>query len=110
MSEHPPDSMTEREALQAVRWRYRICNYLFRLGFTWLGLATVGYLLAGTLHLDETVLSELSEGEIVGLGIVSAAFALTLAIYRCPICDRYLSRFRPRKEFCPSCGAKIWER
>lgn len=43
----------------------------------------------------------------VGAGIFSAVCALTLAIYRCPVCDRYLGRFRPRKELCPNCGAKV---
>jgi hypothetical protein len=43
----------------------------------------------------------------VGAGIFSAAVGLTLAIYRCPVCDRYLSRFRSRKELCPHCGAKV---
>jgi hypothetical protein len=44
---------------------------------------------------------------ITGAGIFSAAFALTLAIYRCPVCDRFLSRFRPRKDQCGHCGAKV---
>jgi rubrerythrin len=59
-----------------------------------------------TLRSGETsALSEIIQW--VGFGIFSAAFALTLAIYRCPVCDRYLSRFRPRKELCPNCGANI---
>src|SRR5947207_2217432 len=28
--------VTDEEIVQAVRWRYRICNYLFRLGAIWI--------------------------------------------------------------------------
>ena len=28
--------MTEAEINKAVRWRYRICHYLFRLGAIWI--------------------------------------------------------------------------
>jgi hypothetical protein len=93
----------DEEIIKAVRWRYRICNYLFRLGMGWF---FAGAILSTFPH------SPISEStanmiELVGAGIFSAAFALTLAIYRCPVCDRYLSRFRPRKDQCPNCGAKI---
>jgi hypothetical protein len=33
----------------------------------------------------------------VGLGLFTAAFAMTLAIYRCPVCDKYLNKYRPDK-------------
>jgi hypothetical protein len=45
--------------------------------------------------------------EFVGAGIFSAAFVITLAIYRCPACDRYISRFRPDKTKCAHCGVRI---
>ena len=102
-------SLSEDEVLSAVRWRFRICGYLFRLSFAWLFL---GLALAVVLNshrsgpFDDAVWIAT---ELVGVGIFSTAFVLTLAIYRCPVCDKYLSRFRPRKELCPSCGAKIQE-
>ena len=95
------ERLTEHEVIAAVRWRFRICNYLFRLGILWV---LVGY--AGLIFKTEvealfmTVL-------ITGFGIFLSAFALTLAIYRCPVCDRYISRFRPSKQHCGKCGAKI---
>jgi rRNA maturation endonuclease Nob1 len=46
---------------------------------------------------------------LVDVAIFSAAFVMARVIYRCAVCDRYFSRFRPPKEFCPSCGAKIQE-
>jgi rRNA maturation protein Nop10 len=32
---------------------------------------------------------------------------MTFALYRCPVCDHYLSKFRPNKEKCAHCGAKV---
>lgn len=91
--------------LSAVRWRFRICNYLFRLAIAWFGLATICHL---SLPFDRALLDEIAfASEVIAAGIFSTAFALTLAIYRCPVCDKYLSRFRPRKEYCAGCGAKV---
>jgi len=99
-------TLNEKEVLRAVRWRFRICNYLFKLGAVWLLIGFTGSLVMDTLHADANIMILT---EFVGFGIFSAAFVLTLAIYRCPVCDKYLSRFRPREEYCPSCGAKVRE-
>jgi hypothetical protein len=91
--------MSDEEVIHAVRLRYRICNYIFTLGAAW-------FLAGGILRM----LPYRSVGlmiEVVGAGIFSEALAMTWAIYRCPICDRYLSRFRPRKDRCEHCGAKV---
>jgi uncharacterized membrane protein len=101
-------TLTDAQTIQAVRWRYRICNYLFKLGSLWVVAGFAGTTLAGYKQ-DESWTFYSAVAEIVGAGIFSAAFAMTLAIYRCPVCDKYLSRFRPSKEVCPSCGAKVWE-
>ncbi|HEY6466909.1 MAG TPA: hypothetical protein VIY69_13000, partial [Candidatus Acidoferrales bacterium] len=51
------------------------------------------------LPFDRGLLDDIGfASEVIAAGIFSTAFAFTLAIYRCPICDKYLSRFRPRKE------------
>jgi hypothetical protein len=96
--------VSDEEVIRAVKWRYRTCNYLFRLGFGWIIAGVV-------LSLFPTSLKSLGESagtvELVGFGIFSSAVALTLAIYRCPVCDRFLSRFRPQKNLCPHCGAKV---
>jgi hypothetical protein len=92
--------------LQEVRWRYRICNYLFRAGAAWM---FAGYALT-FLAKQGRELAELGVAlVVVGFGIFSAAFALTLAIYRCPVCDKYLSRFRPDKRKCSQCGTQVRE-
>jgi hypothetical protein len=90
--------LAEEEIIEAVRMRYRICNYLFTLGGIWIGAG--GIISSFTRELGIMV-------GLVGLGIFTAAFAVTLAIYRCPACDRYLSRFRPDKEECAHCGARV---
>jgi hypothetical protein len=43
----------------------------------------------------------------VAVEAVSQSFSL--AICRCPLCDKYLSDFRPRKELSPSCRVKVRE-
>jgi hypothetical protein len=96
--------MTDEEIIKAVRWRYRICNYLFRLGAIWiLGGAIIGVLAARFEWLNW----QGHEIELVGLGIFTAGAAMTFAIYRCPVCDRYLSKYRPDKTKCAHCGARV---
>jgi hypothetical protein len=97
----PESKMSDEDVVNAVRWRYRICNYLFRLGMAWFFLGAI----LGTLPRQSIATASLIE--LIGAGIFSAAVALSLAIYRCPVCDHFLSRFRPRKDQCPHCGAKV---
>ncbi|MFZ0913299.1 MAG: hypothetical protein WBQ76_14095 [Candidatus Korobacteraceae bacterium] len=95
--------MTDEEVIKAVRWRYRICNYLFRLGAIWIFLgATIG---AFAVRFDWDW--PRYNVELIGLGIFMSGFAMTLAIYRCPVCDHYLSKFRPDKTKCAHCGARV---
>jgi hypothetical protein len=93
--------MSEEDVIKAVRWRYRICNYLFRMGIAWF---LVGAILEYLHRASEVTVSTI---ELVGAGIFSAGFAITLAIYRCPVCDHYLNKFRASKELCSHCGAKV---
>jgi hypothetical protein len=95
--------VNEEEVIRAVRWRHRICNYLFRLGFGWIIVGIAMSLFSSLKSLGESA----GTVELVGFGIFSSAVALTLAIYRCPVCDRFLSRFRPQKDLCAHCGAKV---
>jgi hypothetical protein len=100
-------TLSDEEVLRAVRWRFRICNYLFKLGAAWIVLGIIGLLFVDAFHTDATSSDIPFVVELIGFGIFSAAFVLTLAVYRCPVCDKYLSRFRPQKEYCPSCGAQV---
>jgi hypothetical protein len=98
--------MQPEEIIRSVKMRFRICNYLFNTGGIWIGIG-------GILNLISAFSNDRSYSEIafvimmIGFAVFMAAFALTLAIYRCPVCDTYLSRFRPDKLHCPSCDAKV---
>lgn len=93
--------------IQEVRRRYRICNYLFTTGALWIGAGYAADIL--TRKSGREMNDPWFAVILVGFGIFSAAFALTLAIYRCPVCDQYLSRFRPDKRKCPGCGTQVRE-
>jgi hypothetical protein len=96
--------MTEDEVLKAVRWRYRICNYLFRLPIIWMLFGVVqGFLPHVPNWIDWTPDSI----HLIALAIFTTGGAMTLAIYRCPVCDHYLSKFRPDKQKCAHCGARV---
>jgi hypothetical protein len=98
-------AVTDDAVLKEVRWRYRICNYLFTLGAMWWAAGYGGGLFARKPGADIGLIWMMIA--LVGFGIFSAAFAMTLAIYRCPVCDKYLSRFRPDKTRCAGCGARV---
>lgn len=97
--------MNDEDVVKAVRWRYRICNYLFTLGAAWLLVGNTLGLVFRSASADAQYASHVVA--ITGFGIFSAAFAVSLAIYRCPLCDHFLSRFRPRKDRCGHCEAKV---
>jgi hypothetical protein len=90
--------------LKAVRWRYRICNYLFRLGIIWMLFGIIQSFLPNVPKWMEwpadTVL-------LIALAIFTTGAAMTFAIYRCPVCDRYLNKFRPDEQKCSHCGARV---
>jgi hypothetical protein len=95
--------MPDDETIKAVRWRFRICSYLFNVAAVWIAVGFAVIIISSLYELGVPGLTV----ELIGLGLFSAAFALTLAIYRCPVCDRYLSRFRPDKQKCAHCGATV---
>ncbi|HLK54297.1 MAG TPA: hypothetical protein VKU42_12640 [Candidatus Angelobacter sp.] len=92
--------------IKEVRRRYRICNYLFKTGAAWI---FAGYAIALFTKFQPRWNQLWFVVVTVGFGIFTAAFALTLAIYRCPVCDKYLSRYRPDKRKCPQCGTQVRE-
>jgi len=95
----PNADMTAEQVILEVRRRYRICNRFFTAGACIWALGLVASALTRrALWLGIPY---------AGLGIFFVGFALTLAIYRCPVCNRYLSRFRPDKRKCPNCGAQV---
>jgi|HubBroStandDraft_3_1064219.scaffolds.fasta_scaffold00777_9 hypothetical protein len=105
MEPAPPTPISPADVIRTVRWRYRICSYLFNTGGFWMLGGTLLRMLSGGR--SESLASAGFTIFLIGFGILTAAFAVTLAIYRCPVCDHYLSRFRREKDKCDHCGAVI---
>ena len=95
--------MQPEEIIRIVKVRFRICNHLFNIGGIWMGLGVILGLIFNN-RFDFVIAFQI---KIIGFAIFMVAFAMTLAIYRCPVCDTYLSRFRPDKLHCPCCDAKV---
>jgi len=95
----PNAEMTTEQVILEVRRRYRICNRFFTAGACIWALG----MLANALTRRALWLGI----ACAGLGIFFVGFGLTLTIYRCPVCNKYLSRFRPDKRKCPQCGAQV---
>ncbi len=95
---------TSDETIRKVQMRFRICAYLFRASFAWL---VVGFLGMALLEENNQDGSPFTVVIAIGFALFTAAFAVTLAIYRCPVCDTYISRFRKQKDLCGACGARI---
>jgi hypothetical protein len=93
------------QIIQSVKFRHRICEYLFKAAAGWFAIGVAVFLLALIFAIKLNGLFRMAL--IISAGLFTAAFALTLAIYRCPVCDTYLSRFRPDKLHCPACDAKV---
>jgi hypothetical protein len=93
--------IAEADVIQEVRRRYRICNRLFTIG---------AFLCA--FGMCANAVSSRPVWLVIGwtgVAIFFFAFVLTLAIYRCPVCNKYLSKFRPDKTKCAACGAQVRE-
>ena len=103
--------LSPAEVVRIVKWRFRICGYIFNLGAIWLGLGAVVLALGALYHrrqdMDATWMAIAIVLEAVGLAIFTLGLAMTFAMYRCPVCDTYLSRFRPDKLRCSSCNAQV---
>ena len=91
--------MTTEQVILEVRRRYRICNRFFTVGACVWALGLVANALT-----QQALWLGIAYG---GLGIFFVGFGLTLSIYRCRVCNKYLSRFRPDKRKCPNCGAQV---
>jgi len=95
----PNAEMTTDQVILEVRRRYRICNRLFTTGACIWALGLVANALTQrALWLGVAY---------VGASIFVAGAGLTVAIYRCPVCNKFLSRFRPDKRKCPNCAAQV---
>jgi hypothetical protein len=99
--------LTDVEIQRQVRSNYRLCRYLFNCAGAWLLIALAIGIADGSLSSEPSVVLT-TVLYAVGAGIFSVAFVATLALYRCPVCDKYIHRFRPDKLLCSTCGAHIY--
>lgn len=97
------NDLPESEIVAKVRFRYRVCHYLFNLAGLWL---LAGYVGLGLSRVEDMRIL-FTVVMVTGVGIFTVAMALSYAVYRCPACDKFIRRFRPSKEHCGACGAKI---
>jgi hypothetical protein len=102
-----PVQLTDAEIQSQVRRNYQLCRYIFNCAFAWLIVAVAVGMADGSLSSEPPAVST-TVLYAVGAGIFSVAFTVTLALYRCPVCDKYIHRFRPNKLLCSTCGAHIY--
>jgi hypothetical protein len=99
-------NMQPEGIIRSVKLHYRICRYLSITGLSWLCTGAIFHVFSSLIK-DEWVKDTSFMIEMIGLAIVSVAFAFKLAIYRCPVCDTKLSYFHSEQIDCPNCDAKL---
>jgi hypothetical protein len=89
--------------IREVRKRYRVSSYLMAVAALWVLVGGLGslYALSAEKKAAELLFDNIAR---IGVGIGTAAFAVQLATYRCPVCDRRLGL---QKNVCPGCGIKV---
>jgi hypothetical protein len=100
--------MQPDEIIRMVAWRFRISRYIFVLAAVWMVVAAAIYFFWLGFDYQNTNLQLASFVlQMIGYAITLVAFAVQLATYRCPVCDKFLSRVRKDKPYCPGCNAKV---
>jgi len=98
--------ISESRVVFAVRWRYRIHRYLIVTASIWVIIGGVGAILAIGLG-TEPLKMLFYTIQFIGFGLLTAALAVQLAIFRCPVCDHKINWTSWKTEHCSSCGVKI---
>jgi hypothetical protein len=104
--------LSPEEIIRLVKERFRICNYLFRVGGCWIfGIFAIEVVpkLTGCSPGRDNLSDWILVLMMIGAAIFTCAMALTFALYRCPVCDKYLSRYRSDKFHCAGCGVQVKE-
>src|SRR6185437_3767730 len=99
MTKMPQAEITTEQVILEVRRRYRICNRFFTVGACIWALG----LMANAITQRALWLGV----AYAGIAIFFVGAGLTVTIYRCPVCNKFLNRFRPDKRKCPNCGAQV---
>jgi hypothetical protein len=96
------------EIIRLVKERYRVCRYMFVVAAIWVcGGALLYFLWLGFGYQNTHIRLVSFVLQMVGYGTFSIAFAMQLALYRCPICDSFLARRLKDKIRCPRCNAQV---
>ena len=109
---NPTESSTYRdlapaEVIRQVYERFRVCRYLAVAAALRIGAGAILYLFwIGFDHANSHLRLASFVLQMIGYSAFSIAFAVQLAIYRCPICDAYLGRMKD-KLHCPRCNAQV---
>jgi hypothetical protein len=103
-------SLAPDEIIRLAKERHRICRYLFVVASLWVIVGGLLYFLwlgfddrNSPLRFVSFVL------QMIGFGVMSVAFAVQRAIYRCPVCDACLGNRRNDNSRCSECNANIKE-
>jgi hypothetical protein len=101
--------MQPEEIIRSMKQRDRICLYMEYTGSIWCLLLVIVVTLDALFHLKSNPINVSIEWTvaIISIAIGMVAFAMRLAIYRCPLCDQYLGRLGNDKLHCPNCNAKV---
>ena len=96
------------EIIRIVAWRFRISRYIFAVAAVWLVVAAaICFFWLGFDYQNTNLRLASFVMQMIGSAIVLVAFSVQLATYRCPVCDKFLSRVHKNKPHCPGCGAKV---
>jgi hypothetical protein len=98
------------EASRTLLIRYRVCRYLFHTAGIWIVVGVVSFVAAffsSEVNVAKLLVRGFESSEAIGVGVFTIALAVTFAIYRCPVCDAYLSPLRLDKFRCPACNTSL---
>jgi hypothetical protein len=100
--------LQQEEIIRIVIWRSRICRYIFVVSAVWMIVAAALYFVWLGFDYQNTHLHSASFVlQMVAYAIFSVAFAVQLAIYRCPVCDKFLNRLSADNLHCTRCNAQV---
>jgi hypothetical protein len=105
-SQSMPPSSVATDAIRIVFERRRLCRFLYVVAGTWMivgGLLYIAYVLfdVSSLKIPAFII------QLIGYALLSVAFAVTSAKYRCPNCDTRLVGLRRHETNCRNCQIQI---
>jgi hypothetical protein len=96
----------ESSVIVAVRRSYRIYRYLMVVAAMWVIVGGIGIILSIGFG-NEPLKMLFFTVQSIGFGLLTAAAAVKLAVFRCPVCDQKIDEKSWMAKSCISCGEKI---